>query len=197
MAVASVLSVLEFATYAAPGGLPAEPRSPPVPAWLAQLVHLAAEVGILAVLLRNARTIDADRRSRQVLRLVVVVTLATYLVFATALTLLMPESGNPWGNVLDGLPWWFTIMWVVGLVSLAAPWALGITMLVPGDRSPATWLLAAAAPAYVATLLLPFVLGNAWVALPLSGVLTNVGLALLGARVPADSAPAAEPPGAG
>lgn len=194
--IASVLSVLEFVTSVMSGGFPTEPGSGPT-TWTVQLVHLAAEVGILAVLLRNARAIDAGRRSRTVLRLVLVGTLAAYLVSMTALTLLVPEIGDLWRGPAEGFPWWFNAVQAVGLVSLVLPWALGITMLVQGDRSPAAWLLAAAAPVYLATLLLPFVLGSIWVALPLSGVLTNVGLALLGARVPVDAPSRAEPSVAG
>lgn len=185
VAVASVLSVLEFVVLVGSGCVAAEEDRPAVE-WLVRLVHLAAEVGIIAVLLRNARAIDAGRRFRTVLRLVVVGTLVAYLAFMTALSLLVPETGDLWRGAVDGFPWWFDVMRVVGMVGLVAPWALGITLLVQGDRSPAAWLLAVAVPVYVVTLLLPFVLAGPWVALPLVGILTSVGLALLGARAPVD-----------
>lgn len=192
VAVASVLSVLDFVLLVQSEGLPAGPEGRPA-AWLVQLVHLAGEVGILAVLLRNARAIDAGRRSRTVLRLVLVVALAAYVAFMTVLTLLVPEVGDLWRSTAGGWPWWFDVMSVVGMVGFVLPWVLGITMVVQGDRSPAARLLAVAAAVHLATLLLSFVLGHLWAALPLSGVLTSIGLALLGARVPAEAQARTEP----
>lgn len=196
VAAASVFSVLEFVALVGSGGVALEEERPAVE-WLVRLVHLAAEAGLIAVLLRNARAIDAGRRSRTVLRLVLVGTLVAYLVFTTALSLLVPETGDLWRGAADGWPWWFDVLRVVGMIGLVAPWALGITMLVQGDRSPAARLLAVAVPVYAVTLLLPFVLGGAWGALPLVGILTSVGLALLGARAPADVPARVEPSAAG
>lgn len=194
--IASALSVIEFVTSVLSGGFPTEPGEGPT-TWLVRLVHLVADVGVLTVLLRNARAIDAGRRLRTVLRLVLVGTLAVYLVSMTALTLFVPEIGDLWQGPAEGFPWWFNAVQAVGLLGLVVPWVLGITMLVQGNRSPAAWLLAVAAPVHLATLLLPFVLGSIWVALPLSGVLTNVGLALLGAHATENARSRAVPPDAG
>lgn len=183
VAVASAVALLEFAVSALTGGIPFGTNTQaPAMAWPVRLVHVAAEVSILAVLLRNARTIDAGRRSRTALRLVVLVASAAYLAFMLALELLVPQIDALWQGPAEGFPWWFEVMNAVGLVGLAAPWALGITMLVQGDRSPAAWLLAAAVPMTAVTYLLPFVLGGPWAALPLGGVIVSFGLALLGAR---------------
>ncbi|MEX5269565.1 hypothetical protein [Kocuria sabuli] len=181
VAVASVLSVLQFA-FSAVAAEPALVVAPPAVAWLVRLVHLATEAALVAVLLRNAPVIDAGRRSRKVLRLLVVVAMGAYMVYGVLFDLAGPPVEEIWRGPAGGFPWWFDAMNVVGLVGLVGPWVLGITMLVQGDRSTAARLLAVAAPVAVVTHLLPAVLGASWAGLPLAGVLTSFGLALLGAR---------------
>jgi fatty acid desaturase len=57
-------------------------------------------------------------------------------------------------------------------------------MLLQGDRSLAAWLLAAAVVVYLLTFWLLTSVGSAWASLAYSGVVSNLGLALLGTTPP-------------
>jgi hypothetical protein len=57
-------------------------------------------------------------------------------------------------------------------------------MLLQGDRSSAAWLLTAAVVVYILSFWLLTALGSSWASLAYSVVVTNLGLALLGAAPP-------------
>ena len=113
------------------------------------VADILLHAGFAAVLVLTGREIDAGRTSRTVLRVLLVA--ATTVIAgigvageaAEAVTGPLPEDG---ALMAAGSMAFFVVM--------VAPQVLGITMLIQGDRSSATWVLSAAAPVFVLTLVL-------------------------------------------
>lgn len=186
VAVASTLTVVDAATWAMTGHFSFVTHADfPMLGWVVRLVFMAASVGIIVVLVRNGPVIDAGRRSRTVLRLLIIAASAAYLVFDTAWAISGVEVGDLWQDRGGSFPWWSTVSTVfIGGIGLIAPAVLGIIMLAQGDRSPAAWLLSAAVAVYAITYLGLAALGSLWANPAYAGVVMNFGLALLGAGQP-------------
>jgi hypothetical protein len=194
VAIASTPTVVDAAMWAMTGRFSFLTQTDsPMLEWALRLVFMAASVGIIVVLVRNGSVIDAGRKSRTELRLLIIPTSATYLVFDTAWAISGVEVGELWQDPGGSFPWWFTVSTVfIGGIGLTAPAVLGITMLAQGDRSPAAWLLTTAVAVHAVSYLGPAALGSPWATLAYTGVVMNLGLALLGASQPR-KAPHREP----
>lgn len=194
VAIASTVAVVQAATWAMtdPSTFVMEPDYP-VPEWAIRLTPMAASVGIIVVLVRNGPVIDAGRKFRTVLRLLIIAALVAYLVFDTALAIFGVDVGELWQDHGGSFPWWFIVPAVlINGVGMIAPAVLGITMFAQGDRSPAAWLLSAAVAVYAVTYLGLAAFGGRWVDTTYAVVVMNFGLALLGADQPRE-APHHEP----
>lgn len=181
--VASVVTVVDAATWAVTGHFSFVTQTDALMLeWALRLVFMATSVGIIVVLVRNGPVIDAGRKFRTALRLLIIAASAAYLVFDTAWAISGVEVGDLWQDRGGSFPWWFTFTTAfIGGIGLIAPAVLGITMLVQGDRSPAAWLLTAAVAVYAISYWGLAALGSQWANPAYTGVVMNFGLALLGA----------------
>ncbi|MFF0903217.1 UNVERIFIED_CONTAM: hypothetical protein RF653_06035 [Kocuria sp. CPCC 205316] len=186
VAFASTLTVLDAATWATTGHFSVVMQSDPsMLGWIFRLVFMAASVGIIVVLVHNGSVIDAGRRSRTVLRLLIIAASAAYLAFDTAWAIPGVDVGELRQDRGGSFPWWFTISTIfIGGIGLIAPAVLGITMLVQKDRSPAALLLSAAVAVYAVSYLALAALGSPWANPAYAGVVMNFELVLLGAGRP-------------
>lgn len=131
------------------------------------IIHAICFGAIVAVLLTVAAPVFEGRPWRQVLRWTLVV---AYGVMTIGMML----------GALGVSPGLLEVLFnLVFALQLLAPAALGITLLVQGDRSPSAWLLAGTIAAFG----LMFALGAtapAWAHPAYTEVLADVGLALVG-----------------
>ena len=150
-----------------------EPHTIPWLTTLGSIVHGLAYLAFVAVLLRHAASIDAGRRSRTILRWVLVVAYASITLVGTALAVTGRSNGTL-GMVATAI---FVPM-------LLVPPALGIVMLVQGDRRPAAYLLAGTLLAWLLVGLLAWIARD-WAHPGYVETTVNLGLALLGVPRPA------------
>ncbi len=142
--------------------------------WLANLgsaVHILAYVAFIAVMLRFGTVIDAGRRVRTALRWPLIVAYGVIAVVLTAMEV-TNTVGGPLGMVAN----------VVFLVMLLGPPALGVTMLLQGERTPSAYLMTASVPALGLTIVLGLVAPD-WAHPAYMETVVNFGLALLGVGV--------------
>lgn len=152
------------------------PESPAVDV-VVETIHLLVYLGLIAVLVRNARDIDAGRRSRTVLRVLTALAFVLLTVTTGVAMAFFEEQDEGMGAVVTA----------AFLLTLVVPPLLGVTMILQGDRSPGAWLLAAGLPVFVATAVL-LELGTTWAHPGYTEVLIALGTALLGARAGEGSA---------
>ncbi|MDO5739958.1 MAG: hypothetical protein Q4P07_07395 [Ornithinimicrobium sp.] len=139
-------------------------------AWVAHLgsvIHGAGYRSFVAVLWKYRGSIDAGRRSRSVLRTIMVAAYAAIVPVGVASTIVGTDgAAGALGTALF-------------LPMLLVPPALGITMLVQGDRRPGAWLMAGSIPAVGAVALLAW-LAPDWAHPGYVETVVNFGIALLG-----------------
>lgn len=185
VAVVSVLTLVEAVTGAtteAPSFVSA--TGSPVVERVLRLVFITMVAGLIVVMVRNAAVPDAGHRSRTVLRWTTITVVAAHTVFDTGWALLDPQTDAFWPADGSSLPWWLALVSLLGWTGIVAPTALGATMLLQGDRSPAAWLLAAATVVSILLFRGLNALGSPRASLACGGVVTDFGLALLGATAP-------------
>ncbi len=138
--------------------------------WIAHIgsaVHGAAYLAFVAVLWKYRGSIDAGRRSRSMLRNILMVAYAAIVPVGVA-TAVVGGDG-----VLGALG---TALF---MPMLLVPAALALTMLAQGDRRPGAWLMAGSVPAVGAMALLASVAPN-WAHPGYIEAVVNFGIALLG-----------------
>ncbi|TRW42855.1 hypothetical protein [Georgenia yuyongxinii] len=143
------------------------------PLWegLVNVIHGIAYLAPVLVLLTVARHVFHRRPWRQVLRWLSVVGM-TLMGVGFLFSALLP------GFAVDLIEMFLGVGF---LVTLVVPGALGVTLLVQGDRSPSAWLLAAAPVALVAAFALD-AFGSPWAHPGYGEALGYCGYALLGWR---------------
>lgn len=191
-AAASTLVLLDAVFHSATGGpSPFAYNASPVMAAIYSVAEIAVHAGFAVVLVLNGPEIDAGHRFRTVLR--------TLLVAATAALAAMSVVGEVVEVVSGPIPEDGALMaagTVAFFVIMIAPQVLGVTMLVQGDRSPGAWVLSAAVPIFVLSLVLG-ALGSPWGHPGYFEATVFLGIALLGFSGSAGRAPRAARAAAG